>query len=223
MQAREHGTNAPPVRPRELRRDWRWPLAAALACAAAVLLATWVPDLLTLALIGGPLAVAALLHRARTAPTGSVHATPAGARLMIKTVVPVWQRQLECARTEADRELGRLLQQFVILSEALEHAPADSGAPVLDLAPVYVGLQFQDRLGQMLESVSRDMARFTDVLAEHDLADPAAASRWLERLERSYTMDEQRHQHAGPPASARGSAPATSTVAAPASQGVEFF
>lgn len=223
MQAREHGTNAPPVRPREPRQDWRWPLAAALACAVAMLLTVWAPALLPLALVGGPLAVAVMVHRARSAPTGPTHATPAGARLMIKTVVPVWQRQLECARTEADRELGQLLQQFVVLSEALEHAPAGSGAPLLDLAPVYVGLQFQDRLGQMLESISRDMARFTDVLAEHDVADPAAASRWLEHLERSYTMDEQRHQHAAPPASARAPAPATPTVAAPASQGVEFF
>lgn len=228
MHARDNGATPPAAPPRSPGRDWQLPLAAAVACALAVLLVTADRSLLPVALFGGPLVVVALMRRAATVPVARPPAQVAGARLMIKAVVPVWQRQLETARSEADRELGRLLQHFVELSDTLEPTAAtDAPRPLLDLEPIYVGFQFQDRLGQMLENVSRDMQRFTDVLAEHDQADAATAGRWLEQLERSYTMDEQRRQH-----SALAVAPAPSSIppvnptppaAAPASQGVEFF
>jgi len=64
-----------------------------------------------------------------------------------------------------------------------------------DLERIFVGLQGQDRLSQMLEAVSSDMDRFTAWL--EGAPDPAGATpaRWLERLEASYTMEEQRSSH----------------------------
>lgn len=75
---------------------------------------------------------------------------------------------------------------------------------------LFIGLQGQDRLSQMLAIVTDDMGR---LCAWADGApDPCAAhfSKWLERLEASYTTDEQRNTHHGTVAVARGS-------------GVEFF
>lgn len=64
-----------------------------------------------------------------------------------------------------------------------------------ELERILVGLQGQDRLNQMLGAVSADMERMS---AWFDgAADPegAAPARWLERLESSYTMEEQRSSH----------------------------
>jgi hypothetical protein len=222
MQARENGAPTPAAPPRRTGRGWQLPWAAAAACALAVLLVAVEPSWLPMALVVGPVVVMALTRRAATTAAARMPVPRAGARLMIKAVVPVWQRQLETARSEADHELGRLLQHFVALSNTLEPtgaAATDAPHPALDLEPIYVGFQFQDRLGQMLENVSHDMQRFTDGLAEHDQADAAAAGRWLERLERSYTMEAQRRQHAAPTHPPHTPPP----VAAPASQGVEFF
>jgi methyl-accepting chemotaxis protein len=61
-----------------------------------------------------------------------------------------------------------------------------------DLEKIFIGLQSQDRLSQMLNSVTDDLARYQAWL--HGAADPAAASAplWLERLEASYTMEDMR-------------------------------
>jgi methyl-accepting chemotaxis protein len=66
-----------------------------------------------------------------------------------------------------------------------------------DLEKIFIGLQSQDRLSQMLNSVTDDLARYQAWL--HGAADPAAASAplWLERLEASYTMEDMRSSHHG--------------------------
>lgn len=66
-----------------------------------------------------------------------------------------------------------------------------------DLERILVSLQSQDRLSQMLTAVTDDMARLRDWLDGRD--DPLASQpgRWLERLEQSYTMEEQRTTHHG--------------------------
>lgn len=66
-----------------------------------------------------------------------------------------------------------------------------------DLERIFVGLQSQDRLSQMLDTVSVDMLRYSAWLRGAD--DPAAASpqQWLARLEASYTMEEMRSSHHG--------------------------
>lgn len=79
-----------------------------------------------------------------------------------------------------------------------------------DLEQIFVGLQSQDRLSQMLDSVTTDMTRFNGWL--HGGDDPAAAQpmEWLARLEASYTMEEMRSSHHG-------------HVVVDQANGVEFF
>ncbi len=64
-----------------------------------------------------------------------------------------------------------------------------------DLERIYVGLQSQDRLNQMLTAVTADMKRFADWSQGN--GDPAGTSArsWLDRLEATYPMEELRSSH----------------------------
>jgi methyl-accepting chemotaxis protein len=64
-----------------------------------------------------------------------------------------------------------------------------------DLEKIFMGLQSQDRLSQMLTAVGQDMERFS--AWAHGKPDEAAATpgQWLERLEASYPMEEMRSAH----------------------------
>lgn len=64
-----------------------------------------------------------------------------------------------------------------------------------DLERIFMGLQSQDRLSQMLTAVGQDMERFS--AWAHGKPDEAAATpgQWLERLEASYPMEEMRSAH----------------------------
>ena len=75
---------------------------------------------------------------------------------------------------------------------------------------VFTHLQYQDRLDQMLGSIDQDMDRFERWLADNREATQADAARWLEELDRTYTMEAQRSHHHG-------------TVAVARSPAVEFF
>jgi methyl-accepting chemotaxis protein len=69
----------------------------------------------------------------------------------------------------------------------------DAGRQIqTDIDDILVALQAQDRLSQMLTSVTEDMGRMEDLLAGGE--DPAAQSavQWLERLDASYTMEDMR-------------------------------
>ena len=79
-----------------------------------------------------------------------------------------------------------------------------------DLEKIYMSLQSQDRLTQMLNAVTEDMARFA--AWQQGEPDPAANSPalWLERMESSYTMEELRSSH-------------HNTVAVERTAAVEFF
>lgn len=66
-----------------------------------------------------------------------------------------------------------------------------------ELEKIFMGLQSQDRLSQMLSAVTDDMGRFNAWIAgQPDLA-AASSHDWLERLESSYTMEEMRSVHHG--------------------------
>ena len=79
-----------------------------------------------------------------------------------------------------------------------------------DLEKIYMSLQSQDRLTQMLNAVTEDMARFN--AWQQGEPDSAASSPalWLERMEGSYTMEEVRSSH-------------HNTVAVERTAAVEFF
>jgi len=66
-----------------------------------------------------------------------------------------------------------------------------------DIDNIFVSLQSQDRTSQMLGSVIDDMKRYTQWLHGED--DPAAANPadWLDRLDKSYTMEDMRSSHLG--------------------------
>lgn len=90
------------------------------------------------------------------------------------------------------RVLLRSTSEFVQASRALQES---SRTVQDDLEKIMMSLQSQDRLSQMLCSVTDDMARMGHWLDGTD--DPLANSPnlWLERLEKSYTMEEQRSSH----------------------------
>ena len=109
----------------------------------------------------------------------------------------------DTARDQAAQALDRLLGETVRgLSTRIEQ----------DLEQVLVGLQFQDRMSQMLHGVAADMQRFIEWMAHNEHATHADAMRWLAQLEHSYTMREQQLLHDGRD---DGSPPAPS--------GIEFF
>ena len=57
--------------------------------------------------------------------------------------------------------------------------------------------QLAERLNQMLDTVGADMQNFVRWVAANPYASQSDAADWLARLERSYTLDEQRAQHHG--------------------------
>ncbi len=74
----------------------------------------------------------------------------------------------------------------------------DTGQQVqTEMERILVSLQSQDRLNQMLQSVTEDMQRLHAWLEGQPDEAAASAHAWLERLESSYTMEEMRTSHHG--------------------------
>ncbi len=65
------------------------------------------------------------------------------------------------------------------------------------LDQAFVHFQFGDRVSQMLAIIGNDMNNFVDWVARNPNATIDDASEWLQRLEASYTMEEQRSEHHG--------------------------
>ena len=70
---------------------------------------------------------------------------------------------------------------------------------------MYVGLQYQDRISQMMSLLEADIATFQATLADTGCAAPSLAV-WLEKLASQYAMAEQRDDHVG--VASVGAAPA---------------
>ncbi len=75
---------------------------------------------------------------------------------------------------------------------------------------IYVQFQFGDRVSQMIELISTNMSSFVQWVSAHPHPTQADVDQWLEDLDRSYSMEEQRAYHHG-------------NVHVSASQGIEFF
>lgn len=131
--------------------------------------------------------------------------------------------QLEARRHEADdEELGLRTEQAArtlvtaLLDSLTEATRATRNLHGVgrqlqgEIERVMVGLQSQDRLSQMIQSVTDDMGRLTSHL--HGARDELVATPpdWLARLESSYTMDDLRSSHHG-------------TAAIDQASSVEFF
>ena len=131
-------------------------------------------------------------------------------------IVPVWQRHITSAREHFTESVDELVQCFSNINHHLEQVLDKEelkSAQVLhhtekihqDLERILVGLQSQDRVSQMLTSVTDDMQRFTCWLENRN--DPAAIhpKLWLKRLENSYTMEDQFFSHHNTAATQRSS------------------
>lgn len=114
------------------------------------------------------------------------------------------------ARLQARDVIGLLVHDLSRSLQSSRELQAVSAQMSTDLEQIFVGFQFQDRLTQMLDAIGRDMERFAVWVDEHESASQADAARWLEELERTYTMEEQRSHHHG-------------TVDIQRSTGVDFF
>jgi len=99
------------------------------------------------------------------------------------------------AEENARNVLRALLKSTGDYARASRALQDSSRAVQDDLEKIMVSLQSQDRLTQMLSAVTDDMARMGQWFDGAD--DPLAQipKQWLDRLERSYTMEEQRSSH----------------------------
>lgn len=101
------------------------------------------------------------------------------------------------ADDSARRAIGGLLDsvgQIGRSSRGLREAGSQVRA---DVERVLMGFQAQDRFNQMLGSITEDMQRLQDWLAQRGDLSSNQATVWLARLESAYTMEAQRSQHHG--------------------------
>lgn len=145
--------------------------------------------------------VRAMANRAGAAGDGLVSELDAAARRLteLRRACELADRgddelQIE-ARVRARRVVSALLGEI--------HTALSAGGELRELSlglrdeldRVLQGFQFQDKLSQMLDSVRNDMVRFGNWLESGNGATHADVAGWLETLERSYTMEDQRTQH----------------------------
>lgn len=104
------------------------------------------------------------------------------------------EAQAEAAARSAIGGLVRSVGEVRRSTQGLKEA---SAAVRNEVERVLMGFQSQDRLSQMLAGITTDMQRLSDWLVDDGDLGAAQAADWLARLESSYTMDEQRHQHHG--------------------------
>jgi methyl-accepting chemotaxis protein len=101
------------------------------------------------------------------------------------------------AEAAARGAIGGLVKSVGEVKRSTQGLKEASAAVRGEVERVLMGFQSQDRLSQMLAGITTDMQRLSDWLVDDGDLGTAQAADWLARLESSYTMDEQRHQHHG--------------------------
>ncbi len=145
---------------------------------------------------------------------------PTGAALMAAAVVPAWTRQLEAIQSCIQNGTVDLLGSFSsvmglqdqltaeIQSQSSQGSDPESDQRWASLKQIGVeiqlqcenalhGLQFGDRVSQMVDVLHRDTERFGQQVPHMSQAQAADAQAWLAALEATYTTDEQRLFHHG--------------------------
>lgn len=85
------------------------------------------------------------------------------------------------------------------LTDSAELLRAENNAINLEISEVFVDLQFQDRVSQILVLVCNDLNKLKDHLNElnEENSNPVNVDQWLEELTHTYTMAEQLAAHKG--------------------------
>jgi len=102
--------------------------------------------------------------------------------------------EAELRAREALQALGGTLGQSLAGSGALAGVGDQLSAQI---AEAFTHFQFGDRISQMQAILANDMAQLVQWVKLHPVATRQDAAEWLEALEASYTMEEQRSQHHG--------------------------
>lgn len=133
--------------------------------------------------------------------------TPAQIRTALcATVLPQWARLLETAQAHSNTAVVGMMSAFSGLTPFLEAAeqgllagkPCAAGdATVLSglVERMYMGLQYQDRISQMVALVQTDMQHMLQAMTAADAVIPMDSADWLKRLESQYAMAEQHQDH----------------------------
>nr|WP_144769215.1 chemotaxis protein [Herbaspirillum sp. SJZ099] len=101
---------------------------------------------------------------------------------------------VENSRAVIDQVVSDFRQSAMKLSATVEQLEGDNREVDQEVCDILVNLQFQDRIGQILDHVQRDIARLKDATGSGRLPSP---EQWLADLEKTYTTPEQRLVHAG--------------------------
>lgn len=131
------------------------------------------------------------------------------------------QQASDSARQSAAQDAAATQQSGAMVHGVLGHVRAlGQGAEAMlghgqairaNLESLIVGLQFQDRVSQVITAVGDDIAQLHQTLARGEA--PPPAPQWLEQLQARYTMRDQRASHAGGTGSgAAAPAPARAAV-----------
>lgn len=95
-------------------------------------------------------------------------------------------------------EVIRPLQQLVCgLSSTSEQLRSTNAGVRTEIDRLYVNLQYQDRVSQILEHVRKDVEKLGGVIDSQQAGDAPqfSAEAWLEQMRGSYAMEEQRAGH----------------------------
>lgn len=122
------------------------------------------------------------------------------------------------AEKAAVDERSAIERSSSVVTDVLSHLRTFSGESQLmrerglvirgNIEQLIVGLQFQDRVSQVIGVLENEMDRLRDQVDSGE--QPPTAEQWLDELHHQYTMREQRQNHA--PASASASAPTAKKV-----------
>jgi len=126
------------------------------------------------------------------------------------------QSVLQNAKAQAETIVGEFNGTAHAMQSSLADLQAERSAIQQDIHGVMVGLQFQDRVHQILDHVMGDMDKLAQ-LAQTLQADPAHASvpdrkLWLDELAQRYTTLEQREVHNDRKGPAPAAAAATNEI-----------
>ena len=131
------------------------------------------------------------------------------------------------AVSESETLLNNALARYQGVADSLSHSSdllQSEGSTMRDeISDILVALQFQDRVSQILASLTQDLERLHDQLAGMLTGNDGAtidAERWLEQMHLGYTTEEQRQNHH---ASAPSGGRAPAAAAASADDEITFF